>query len=31
MNDILIWFCGLAAGLWIGAMIEERFGKKGGE
>lgn len=28
MSDILIWFCGFAAGLWIGSMIEEHFGKK---
>ena len=31
MNDILAWFCGLVAGLWIGSMIEEHFGGKGGE
>ena len=31
MSDVLIWFCGLAAGLWIGSMIEEYFGRKGGK
>ena len=31
MNDILIWFSGLVIGLWIGSMIEEHFGRKGGE
>ena len=31
MNDILIWLCGFVAGLWIGSMIEEHFGRKGGE
>lgn len=31
MNDVLIGFCGLAAGLWLGSMIEEHFGRKGGE
>ena len=25
------FLCGLAAGMWIGSMIEEHFGKKGGE
>jgi hypothetical protein len=32
MNDVLIWFCGLVAGLWIGSMIQEFWDmKKGGE
>ena len=31
MNELLIFLCGLAAGMWIGSMIEEHFGKKGGE
>lgn len=31
MNDILIWLCGLVAGMWLGSIIEECFGKKGGD
>lgn len=32
MHDIVIWFSGLAAGMWLGLIMEELWGrKKGGE
>lgn len=31
MNDLWIYLSGLAAGMWLGSIMEICFGKKGGE